>query len=168
MVQQHRRFLVNILFIHFSNLNVHILRVSRLAGLGGTGFCQLLMSTETPSHTPHPGDLCFCWHDRIRGNGTTLSSGSRALKQNWVLSQATCTAEPADDKNARLPEQNQTQLRKKWEEKKEKLEWRRKCSDLSFIGSDSDSPGRVSARPDRPDYKSGYCASINGNALIGN
>lgn len=131
-------------------------------------FVSCLWALRPPPTPPHPGDLCFCWHDRIRGNGTTLSSGSRALKQNWVLSQATCTAEPADDKNARLPEQNQTQLRKKWEEKKEKLEWRRKCSELSFIGSDSDSPGRVSARPDRPDYKSGYCASINGNALIGN
>lgn len=71
--------------------------------------CPEHMSGGTPC-----SERCFCWQEHIQGNRTTLSSQSRALKQNWVLSPTTRTTEPPDDRTRHwLTESNTIRPKKK-------------------------------------------------------
>lgn len=45
-------------------------------------FCPWHLTQWDPPY----GKRCFCWQEHIQGNGSTLLSQSRALKQNWALS----------------------------------------------------------------------------------
>lgn len=70
------------------------------------GICRVL-STACEQRDPHSG-RCFCWRKHIPGNGTTLSSSSRALKQNWALAPTTRFTGPPDDKTVHRVTKTQT------------------------------------------------------------
>lgn len=88
----------------------------------GTGKRMLL--SRTCEQWDHPWWKVFLLTGAYSSNGTTLSSQSRALKQNWVLSPTTRTAEPPDDKMLHwLTKSNKIKLKRKKKKRrlKEKL-----------------------------------------------